>query len=150
MSVDGEIEAALQKDDISQVKNILRTIKDTLFGFISNTEVRIIPAITPRRKGIRYLETRKSENRGVIETVRRSGRENSREYSALREEIDKEKDSSRDAEKAMFKIMAEQNEVSGKLRELEYREDKLKHSEESFKWNLKNQEFWRGWRLCTL
>jgi len=88
----------------------------------------------------RELELLKGE-RVKIEELLRQAEEAERkilsEYSALREEIDKEKDSSRDAEKAMFKIMAEQNEVSGKLRELEYREDKLKHSEESFKTELR-------------
>ena len=138
LSVDGEIETALQKDDISQVKNILRTIKDTLFGFISKH--RSADNSSDNAETERELDILKQERVKIEELLKQSEEAEEKilgEYSALREEIDKEKDSSRDAEKAMFKIMAEQNEVSGKLRELEYREDKLKHSEESFKMELK-------------
>ena len=136
--IDGEIETALRNDDISQVKNILRSIKDTLFGFISKH--RSADNSSDNAETERELDILKQERVKIEELLKQSEEAEEKilgEYSALREEIDKEKDSSRDAEKAMFKIMAEQNEVSGKLRELEYREDKLKHSEESFKMELK-------------
>ncbi|MBM2818117.1 MAG: Chromosome partition protein smc, partial [Parcubacteria group bacterium] len=136
--VGNEIEIALQKDDISQLKNILRSIKDALLSFVSkhkNADNSTESAETEKE-----LELLKQE-RVKIEELLRQAEEAERkilsEYSALREEIDKEKDSSRDAEKAMFKIMAEQNDVNAKLREIEYREDKLRRSEESFKMELR-------------
>ena len=134
----GEIETALGKDDISQVKTILRTIKDALLGFISKH--RSVDNSGDNAETERELEILKQERvkiEGLLKQSEETEKKILTEYSALRQEIDKEKDSSRDAEKVMFKIMAEQNEVGGKLRELEYREDKLKHFEESFKMELK-------------
>lgn len=136
--IDGEIESALRNDDISQVKNILKSIKDTLFGFISrhkNADNQSNNAETEKESELLKVERLKIEE--LLKQSEEAEKKILEEYSALREEIDKEKDSSRDAEKAMFKIMAEQNEVSGKLRELEYREDKLKNSEEGFKAELR-------------
>ncbi|KKR45758.1 MAG: Chromosome partition protein smc [Parcubacteria group bacterium GW2011_GWC1_40_13] len=136
--VHGEIETALGKDDILQVKNILRSIKDVLSGFISKHKSADNSSDSMEtEKELRIL---KEERVKIDELLKRAEEEEKKiikEYSEIREEIEREKDSSRDAEKAMFKIMAEQNEVSGKLRDVEYREDKLKQSEENFKMELK-------------
>lgn len=138
LNIDGEIELALQKNDILQIKDALRVIKRALFGFISKH--RSSDNSGDNSETERELEVLKQE-RVKIESLLNQAEEAEKkildEYSTLREEIDKEKDSSRDAEKAMFKIMAEQNEVGVKLRELEYREDRLKHSEEGFKMELR-------------
>ncbi len=55
-----------------------------------------------------------------------------RAYDALQKEIEQSKDSSRDAEKAMFRIMAEENELRGKLSVVRVREDKLRLEREDF------------------
>ena len=136
--VEGEIETALQKDDVSQIKDILKLIKDALFGFISKHKSADNSSDSMEtEKELRILKEERVKIEELLKQAEEAERKILSEYSALREEIDKEKDSSRDAEKAMFKIMAEQNEVGAKLRELEYREDKLKHSEENFKMELK-------------
>lgn len=136
--IDGEIKSALEKDDISQVKNILRLIKEALFGFISKHKSADNSSESAEtEKELQILKGEKVKIEGLLKQAEEAEKKILGEYSALRQEIDKEKDSSRDAEKAMFKIMAEQNEVNGRLRELEYREDKLKHSEESFKMELR-------------
>lgn len=136
--IGGEIESALQKDDILQIKTILKSIKDALLSFISkhkSADNSVENYETERE--LSALKGERIKTEGLLRQSEEAEKKILAEYSELRREIDKEKDSSRDAEKAMFKIMAEQNEVSGKLRELEYREDKLKHSEESFKMELR-------------
>jgi len=60
----------------------------------------------------------------------------SNNYESLQKDIEKEKDTSRDAEKVMFRIMAEQNEVRGKLAILSMREDKFRLEKEDFKREL--------------
>ncbi|NQV88152.1 MAG: AAA family ATPase [Parcubacteria group bacterium] len=57
-------------------------------------------------------------------------------YEALKEDIEKEKDSSRDAERAVFKIMSEQNEIISKLNALKAFSDKLAVEEENLKREL--------------
>ncbi len=54
----------------------------------------------------------------------------------LKNDIEKEKDSNRDAEKSLFRIVAEQNEIRGRLNGLESRESRLRHDEEEFKREL--------------
>jgi chromosome segregation protein len=58
------------------------------------------------------------------------------EYIKLKQEIEREKDSSRDAEKAVFRIMAEQNEIISLLNQLKNREERLHETEENFKREL--------------
>jgi len=53
-------------------------------------------------------------------------------YEELKKAIEKEKDSSRDAEKAVFRIMSEENELISKLAIIKTREESLKKDEEEF------------------
>ena len=57
-------------------------------------------------------------------------------YEGLKHEIEKEKDSGRDAEKAVFRIMSEENELISKLALIKSREEILKKDEEEFKREL--------------
>src|SRR3989344_5095651 len=58
------------------------------------------------------------------------------EEHSLRAEIDKDKDSSRDAEKEVFRILARQNELQGALNALRARTQALLHLEGDFKREL--------------
>jgi chromosome segregation protein len=58
------------------------------------------------------------------------------EYEALKLEIEKDKDSSRDAEKAVFRIMSEENELLSKKNMLKAREERLKLEEDEWKREL--------------
>ena len=55
------------------------------------------------------------------------------EYNTLREKIEREKDSNRDAEKDVFRIIARQNEVRGLLNGIKVREDKLNLEDANYK-----------------
>ncbi|MHB1330521.1 MAG: AAA family ATPase [Minisyncoccota bacterium] len=57
-------------------------------------------------------------------------------YEVLKREIEKDKDSSRDAEKAVFRIMSEENELLGKKNLLKAREEKYLLLNEEFKRDL--------------
>ncbi len=54
-------------------------------------------------------------------------------YEELKHEIEKEKDSSRDAERTVFRIMSEENELISKLNLIKSREEILKKDEDEFK-----------------
>lgn len=58
------------------------------------------------------------------------------EYNTLRDRIEREKDSNRDAEKNVFKIIARQNELRGILAGLKTREDKWTIEDSAFKREL--------------
>ena len=136
--IHNEIETALEKDDISQLKNILKSIKEALLNFISKHKSADNSSDSMEtEKELRILKEERVKIEQLLKQAEEEEKKIINEYSELREEIEREKDSSRDAEKVMFKIMAEQNDVNAKLREIEYREDKLRRSEESFKMELR-------------
>ena len=58
------------------------------------------------------------------------------EYTQLRHKIDQEKDTNREAEKNVFKIIARQNEVRGVLNTLKAHEDRLALEQEAYKREL--------------
>ncbi len=57
----------------------------------------------------------------------------SENYSNIRSSIEREKDSSRDAEKAIFKISSDQSEIRSKLNILNSEEGRLRNTEEEFR-----------------
>jgi chromosome segregation protein len=54
-------------------------------------------------------------------------------YELYKNKIDQEKDSSRDAERAVFRVMSEENDIISKLNILKNREEKINSEEASFK-----------------
>ncbi len=57
-------------------------------------------------------------------------------YEELKQRIEKDKDSSRDAEKAVFRIMSEENELLAKKQGLKIREERLELEDKEFKRDL--------------
>ncbi|MFA6226922.1 MAG: hypothetical protein WC631_00340 [Candidatus Paceibacterota bacterium] len=135
--IDIEIDGIAESADISNIRNILRMIKKILRDFIDrNKESENKEAVADIESDIKKLET---EKKGFEEKIANAGKleaELSEQYSFLKNEIEKERDSNRDAEKAMFRIVAEQNEIRGALSMIENREARLKTNEEDFKREL--------------
>ena len=120
-------------DDISSIPKI----RDLFKSFLeSNRTVKAENQAADIEKELMILKGRKIEadkqsKEKEAELAKLSG-----EYSTLQKDIEKEKDSSRDAEKAMFRIMAEENEIRGRLSVIEMREEKLKLEKDDFKREL--------------
>ncbi|HVU06807.1 MAG TPA: AAA family ATPase [Candidatus Paceibacterota bacterium] len=115
---------------IAKVRALLKSFLD------SNKNARSDSRAADLEKEIKLLKERK------IDADKESKERDSEfgalsaKYAALQKEIEKEKDSSRDAEKAMFRIMAEENEIRGRLSVIRVREDKLRLEKEDFKREL--------------
>ncbi len=132
-----EIESISEGSDFSKVREILGSIKNILKNFIEgHKETEDKEAINDLESEIKNLEVEKNEQENKITEVLRLETELSEQYSFLKEGIEKEKDSNRDAEKAMFRIVAEQNDIRGKLSVFESRESRVRHDEEEFKREL--------------
>lgn len=132
--VDGlaaDIESA---EDMGAIKSVLAKIRASLKGFLeSNKNTKAENRAGDLEKEIKLLQERKTDadtesKEKEIELTKLSDA-----YSALRLGIEKEKDSSRDAEKTMFRIIAEENEIRGRLGVLRVREEKLRLEKEDFK-----------------
>ena len=129
--IDLEIADATEDADISKIKQIFVSIKKILRDFIEkNKESEDKEAIAELEIEIKKLETEKNGYDTKLKEANSLETELSEQYSYLKSDIEKEKDSNRDAEKALFRIVAEQNEIRGKLNGLNSRESVLKHNED--------------------
>lgn len=137
----GEVEMLVEKaeaeNDIGALRALVRSVRDIITRFVAEHRTS---EETTRIREIEVDIARLSHEKASIEKrlsdITHDEQIVMTEVSDLREEIEREKDSSRDAEKAMFKIMAEQNEVRAELALIKTREDKLRLEEEDFKREL--------------
>ncbi len=156
--IDGEISAGLRtisKEKEKQAKEEFKTIylkdveevvnkvsilesiaeiKQLLFGFISSHKNKEDSALIAEiEKELIELRNKKGEFETSLNKLNESEKTRTAEYGELRQKIEREKDSNRDAEKNVFRIIARQNEVRGVLNGIKTSEDKLILEEESFK-----------------
>ena len=135
--IDLEIESVWNNVDVSNIKNIFQNIKKILKDFIDrNKETEDRQAINDLENEIKKLEVEKKSYEAKISEAQKSEVEFLEQYTYLKNEIEKERDSNRDAEKSMFRIVALQNDIRGKLSMLESRESRVRHDEEEFKREL--------------
>lgn len=126
-----DVEEIVRKIDILQT---IEEIKKLLFGFISshkNKSDSIL--ISETEKEISELTNKKSQLDKNLKNLDEDERVKTLEYNELRQRIEVEKDSNRDAEKNVFRIIARQNEIRGKLNSIKSDEDRLIIEEQAFK-----------------
>jgi chromosome segregation protein len=132
-----EIESISEGSDFSKVREILGSIRNILKNFIEgHKESEDKETINGLENEIKNLEVEKAEQEKKISEALQLEAELSEQYTFLKEGIEKDKDSNRDAEKAMFRIVAEQNNIRGKLSVFDSRESRVRHDEEEFKREL--------------
>ena len=131
--IDLEIEGVSSSSDLLKIKEIFSSIRQILKDFIErNKENEDKQAITDLENEIKKLESEKGGYEIKLKEAINQETELSEQYSFLKDGIEKEKDSNRDAEKALFGIVAEQNDIRGKINSLENRESRLHRDEEEF------------------
>lgn len=127
-------------EDVVNKASLLESIaeiRNLLLNFISlhkRKEDSINTVETERE--IENLRNRKEGLEISLKKIDEHEREKTLDYNNLRQKIEKEKDSNRDAEKNVFKIIARQNELRGNLSGIKSREDKLILEDEAFKREL--------------
>ncbi|MEN9622129.1 MAG: hypothetical protein RLZZ67_563 [Candidatus Parcubacteria bacterium] len=129
-----DIESA---EDMGTIRGVLAKIRTSLRGFLeSHKNTKAENRAGDLEKEIEMLRGRKIDADLEAQEKEVELTKLSDAYSALRLGIEKEKDSSRDAEKALFRIIAEENEIRGRLGILRVREEKLRLEKEDFKREL--------------
>lgn len=136
-SINLELSEAESSSDISLIKSILNKIKILIKDFIEkNRSTDDLSSTQELEAEINSLKKKKTEiDTQLIKHVDEE-RKLQAQYNLIKEEIEKEKDSNRDAEKAVFRIVAEQNEINAKLATLNNREEKLIIDNNNFKQEL--------------
>ena len=126
-----DVEKIVKEADLLQT---IEEIKGLLFGFISSHKDKVDSSFVAEiEKDLVQLRSKKEEFDKNLKKFDEDERTHTLEYNTLREKIEKEKDSNRDAEKNVFRIIARQNEVRGVLNSIKTREDKLLLEEEAYK-----------------
>ncbi len=122
---------------IDEVKRLFGEVVSSLRAFITkNRSSHDSASIGDAEKEIDTLTKEKGESEGVIRSLIADEVKLTREYSHLKDTIEKEKDTNREAEKDVFKIIARQNEVRAVFNTLNAAKLTLSHEEESFKRDL--------------
>ncbi len=130
---DEELEIAFQSDSLSEIRSFLKKAKDWIADFLSSAKDASSGGSVNTEKEIAALKDKSLTLEKDLKSAENEEKTAEKEYQAIKEKIEKEKDSSRDAEREMFKIIAEQNEIRGALSMFRVREEKTKNEKENLK-----------------
>lgn len=126
-----EIEAS---EEVSVIKSLLSKIKQTCDDFLGNKKVESNEsAVAESVSALKKLDEQKKTFQVQLSDLKQKEDTLQAQYRELQHTIEKEKDSDRDAEKALFRIMAEQSSVIGELATLTGKLETLQVEEENFK-----------------
>jgi chromosome segregation protein len=129
-----KIESLNTLSDVGQLfREVVNLLRSFVAGHRAKTDSALIGESTAE---IEKLNGEKREVEGKIEAIKNRERDLTLEYNQLRETIEKEKDTDREAEKNIFKIIARQNEIRNILAFLNSRLEVVTRAEASFKQEL--------------
>ncbi len=132
-----EMHFTLEEEIEKSTGNYLEIIKNflkNLSAFIKAQRNSADTSITiEAEETLEKLKKSKIEIEGEVEKAEAVERGLKNKYEEAKAQLDEEKDSSRDAEKAVFRIMAEENEIISKLNVLKSDEEKIRSEENNFK-----------------
>ena len=134
--VTAEVASIDQISDIQKLREVVRNITSVFSGFISKHRGVTQVTTDEERQEIEKLQSEKKSIEKQIADIRESERVLNERYLVLKQQIEKEKDSSRDAERAVFTIMARQNELRSVLGALAVHAEKIEMEEQNFKREL--------------
>jgi len=118
---------------LSVIGEILSKLKEFIKSRKESTDSSLI---LEAEKSIKELTKQKEKLEHDIKVAEEKEKTFLSKYEELKKAIEKEKDSGRDAEKAVFRIMSEENELISKLTLIKAREEVIKKDEEEFKREL--------------
>lgn len=135
--VDAVIAEGEKAEDVHALKSFFKKIRETIQEFIrKNKSAETQTLIADSKADLSKLREEKSSLDRKLHEIDEGVRSLNRDHELLRVAIEKEKDTNRDAEKDVFRIMARQNELRGTLNALTVQETSLAHEEEAFKREL--------------
>jgi chromosome segregation ATPase len=144
-SIYEKIDEAEQEKDAGVLKSILRSIRDVVRDFITHNKTHTSSIeLSESEDEIRKLNAEKVNTQSKMTAAERDESLLTQDYNALQVAIDLEKDKNRDAEKAVFRIMAEQNEIISILHGIQSQEERLSVIEADFKRELQEAAILAG------
>jgi chromosome segregation protein len=133
--------------EIESVADIRKLLKDFVAVHRSDSGSAVgehSAALADFEKDLHELSARKSTLEVDFKKATAQETTTHEEYTALRQKIEREKDTNREAEKDIFKIIARQNELRGALSSIKSQEDRLVIEEDAFKRDLETARMIAG------
>ena len=119
---------------IDDAKKLFSEVLNMLRGFIARHRASSDSSfIKEAEKEISELISKKENLEIKLKTIVQNETKFGQEYESVRKAIEIEKDTNRDAEKDVFRIIAEQNELRGKIAKLSNELNTIERDEELFK-----------------
>ncbi|MEK7390904.1 MAG: AAA family ATPase [Patescibacteria group bacterium] len=135
--LDARLNQAETETEPIGLKKIFDGIRGLISGFIAKHKQKTnAQNILDSEKVLGGLKGKKIELDKKLSDIRSEEENHSKEYSALRSEIDEEKDTNRAAEKKVFEVMTAQNEVIAQRSAIRTREEAMKAEEDDYKREL--------------
>ncbi len=135
--IEEKIKNARAGSDIDVIFRLLDDVLGMLANFIDENKEKVdMSLLADAHADIEHLKNSKSEIENKLEEIKAKESALATQYETLKKNIDAEKDSNRDAEKAVFRIMAEEQEIQSKLYAVKSGEENLRLVSEDFKREL--------------
>lgn len=132
-SLKQNLENILHMGDFKEINLVVSDIKKSLDDFLLENSDSVSVSDFKYYDELKELEVKKESLNLEYSNFEKEELDFKEEYSDIQFEIEKEKDSSREAEKEIFKIKALQNEIWSKINEINGIESRLRVEEEDFK-----------------
>jgi len=135
--IDDEANRADSAPDLPAVQEIVRRIRSLFERFVTERKtVSNASVITEYENALAVLREKKTSFESELAVVRDEERSCNERLAGLKQAIEQEKAGTMEAEKAIFRIMAEQQEVHSRLSLIKGDEERLRLEEEDYKREL--------------
>jgi chromosome segregation protein len=123
--IEKEIATAEKSEDLGTIRAIFSKIKALFHDFIESHRAGVFDEISNYEQEIAALANKRKTLETEIGGLKKEEENLYKDYNRLKASIETEKDKSRDAEKKMFQLMAEQKEVYAALSIIKDKENRL-------------------------
>lgn len=132
--VEGVAEKIEALGSVTDAKSLFEQVKKLIRTFISShRDSQDSALIGETEQEVQALKEKKTAIDLALKKAVEKETSLEESYTALRQKIEQEKDKNRDAEKNMFRVIAEQNELRAVLANLRSQEDSIAMAEAAFK-----------------
>ena len=131
-TLETKIETAQSSQTIEEMREVISTLRSLLHNFIENIQGKDSDREIDETE-LSNLQNKKNDISAKMNDISVRAQEFENKYNVLKQEIEKQKDSSRDLERAVFEMMAQKSELSAQVNMLRNKEDNLARLEHNLK-----------------
>jgi chromosome segregation ATPase len=126
-TIEAKIIGVKSSGNLENMILVLNEVSKMLGEFIDHNKDKVdMSLLSDAQKDIEKLKNERKRIEKDLEEMRKAEEELASKYEKLKLDIEKEKDTNRDAEKAVFRIIAESGEVHSKVHDLLLQEENLR------------------------